>query len=182
MRFRAHIPTQRKAAVCLRGKKKMREEEVDRGSQLAAAVLLAPFLSSWSACCSPPSLRAVLRPVHVPLLVFVSSIVAPLFRRCAAAASTRRWVARASVGLSPFLPLLFRGRHSTSPLPPLSFLSPLPARPWHRTTYPSRCDPSLPGVIQGVYTPKPELQLVRPRFFLSGRVRAELAKWIHVTN
>jgi hypothetical protein len=143
MRFRAHIPTQRKAAVCLRGKKKMREEEVDRGSQLAAAVLLAPFLSSWSACCSPPSLRAVLRLVHVPLLVLfrpASVQVAPLFPRCAAAASTRRWVARASVGLSPFLPLLSRGRHSPSSLP-LSFLSPLPARPWHRTTYPSRCDP-----------------------------------------
>jgi hypothetical protein len=79
--------------------------------------------------------------------------VAPLFRRCAAAASTRRWVARASVGLSPFLPLLFRGRHSPSPLPPLSFLSPLPARPWHRTTCPSRCDPrglySEAGAVAG---------------------------------
>ena len=52
----AHVPRLQKVSpsrVC----EKERDEEVDRGSPLAAAVLLAPFLSSWSACCSSPALQ-----------------------------------------------------------------------------------------------------------------------------
>ena len=172
----AHVPRLQKVSpsrVC----EKERDEEVDRGSPLAAAVLLAPFLSSWSACCSSPALHPLVRPAHSPLLFLfrpASMHVAPPFRLGADAASTRRCVAPTSGGLSPFLPLLPWQQALTlrSPVLFLFLLLPRPrARGSNRTTY-SLCDPR-------VYIPSRSLG-GPTKFFLSEK--AEFAKLLRSTN